>query len=710
MPEDKFNFRFDRAIKNINIIGSEYEKDSKANMKYWRKYFKDLGVKAPLEYLLKREEFIDIIQDLSFLEFGKFLGFLRLINLKKSQILHFINYRLKYKEQEGTLKAPFEKIDNVKNFLEFDFYFNIIQKKDLEKEVLQDFKFDTLLKQNLQIIFPELAFSEYKEIEEQLIQIFFSDYRDIFEASFQCTFDQIISCIALIDDYVYNYGKFLERKRKEISKKNKIDEESKFFNALSEIYIISISNLVEYYHNLNINKPLLNEAIIMTVIKKLSCNLGVQYSEYESIIDNSIFSKYLYIIDSQSKFFIYPAFLNSWRKLRRVFKEIIENAKKWNDFNIRFAKTFENLIGYLIHNIFGVKCYVNVWIDKKYQIDQLFIYKNYLFVVECTKREISLSSYRGGIPRLKRDIESIIKKNYSQLIKRKQFIDNNKLFHIYNSNRKNRVRLLSIRKSDFKNIIYLSISYDDFNFIISQKIFYDLFNLDISDKSIIFIDFKDLIILSKLFVNPVFIIHYLMSKNNFLKQLHKISLVYEEIDLIGLYIKGYLNQNKDFSIEPNIFSDHSRDIHNFLSIRSEDRHWIKHLVEPFYFKLSKLMDIIALIISFDNPNSLNFLISLLSCKKDVLESLNLFLIEAPDYLMKIDNAKPQRFFIQSPFFRETLIFILTRELPVTNIENYWSIIPNKLKGSSTWISFVSNYNYSFYHLIKGEFPSDIKYS
>lgn len=707
MPEDDFIFGLSKPIENIRLIGSEYEKDSTIRFEYWLNYFKNLGADARLEYNSKRKEFIEVIQNLSFLAFGNCIGLLRLKNLRNFQVIHFINYRLKYKENKRDLRLPIEIVEKIKEFLEYDFFFNLIERKELEKENLLDFKGDAHLKQLLQIIYPELAFNECKELEEKLIQIFFVDYRGIIENEFNLTFEQLISCVALVDYYTYFFSKFLENKRRNIKDDNDIQ---KLIDNLSSIYIISLNELTTYYNNLKISNPVLNESIIRNVIKKLSCNLGTQYTEYESIIDNSIFSKYLYILDNESDTIIYPAFLNTWEKLRGVFKEVIKKANKWEEFNNNFSKTFERFIDPIIETTFGVKCYGDVWLNKKHQVDQLFIYKKYLFLVECTKREISLSSFRGGLPRLERDIKSIIKKNYRQLTERKQYIENNDQVDIYNSNRANRKRLFSIRKSDFNKIICLSVSYDDFTFIISQKIFHDLLELDISNKNIISINFKDLIILSELFDNPTFITHYLMSRNRFLLELHDMSLVFEENDLIGLYNKGYLNQKKDFSSDPNFFSDHSRDFHDYITLRSEDRNEMRHLVEPFYFKFSEIMKLISLLISFDNPNSLEFSLSILSCEKKTIEDLNRFLIEALNHLEKVNDAKPQRFFIQSPIFKETLIFILTKERPNNNnIENYWSIIPKNLKDSSSWISFVSNFSYSSYHLIKGDFSSEIKY-
>ena len=707
MPEDDFIFGLPKSIENLRLIGSEYEKDSTVRIEYWRNYFKKLGADAILEYNLKREEFIEIIQNLSFLAFGNYIGLLRLTNLRNFQVIHFINYRLKYKESKRDLRLSIEVAEKIKEFLEYDYFFNLIERRELEKENLLEFRGDAHLKQILQMIYPELAFNECKELEEKLIQIFFVGYRDIIENEFNLTFIQIVSCVAFVDYYLYSFSKFLENKRRNIKNNNDIQ---KLIENSSSIYIISLNELTTYYNNLKISNPVLNESIIRNVIKKLSCNLGTQYKDYESIIDNSIFSKYLYILDNESNTIIYPVFLNTWEKLRGVFKEVIKKADKWKEFNYKFSKTFERFIDPIIETTFGVKCYGDVWLDKTHQVDQLFIYQKYLFLVECTKREISLSSFRGGLPRLERDIKSIIKKNYSQLTERKQYIENNGQVDIYNSNKANRKRLFSIRNSDFNKIICLSVSYDDFTFILSQKIFHNLIKLDISNKNIISINFKDLIILSELFENPTFIIHYLMSRNRFLMELHDISLVFEEKDLIGIYNKGYLNQNKDFSSDPIFFSDHSRDIHDFITLRSEDRNEMRHLVEPFYFKFSEIMKLISLIISFDNPNSLEFSLSILSCEKKTIEDLNRFLIEASNHLEKVNDAKPQRFFIQSPIFKETLIFILTKERPDNNnIENYWSIIPKKLKGASTWISFVSNFSYSSYHLIKGDFSSDIKY-
>lgn len=682
-------------IKDFVIMASEYERenfnysflDGHKNLEY---------KKLKVEYNNRRKRLEDDLKKLSFLEFSQVIMLLKIqYHFTIRKLIYFINLRLKFYEPVVVEKKS-PDIERIVSNLKFCFDFLLYNQKKNEEYFLNDEK---LLQNFTQILNSQIYITKDRKLEIYLIQALFKPFDDYISEEVGASFDQTLEFLLLCDSIIYQKSRWFHNYLNG-TKKDEWDKD--VISQLQFVYIIREKEINELIEE-NSNSTNLNSNAIKMLINYFSCEFGCNTSEINSLLEVTSFSKKIFILNQNKEYFIFPVFLNYWYKVKLIFENILRKTDYWEKYNGYQAKFLESFTGDIFEAIFQKRVYKNIWLDDKHEVDGLVQFNDYLIIIECEKRELRPASLRGATKSLKTDVSRTLKKNFKQLKERRHYIEDKKVVNLYDSNKRDKKIIDTIKIDDFSEILCFSITFDDLTFILSQKFFYEFFDLEFSSKNLISVSVRILYSLIKIYDNSLIILSYLILRNEFLLQLSKHSLVMEEYDLMGLYNEGYFNSNLNYNEKHLIVTDHSQNISNFLILDNTDNDEFRKKIKPFYSEYHCFLKLIHYLCSIEERYSTEFALYLLSTEKKNMVSINEYIIESSEKLKTNTLNKFQRFFLGLSHKDLLLIIIITNEIPNDPIEFPKRKLPYQLKNYATYIMFITNPQFTLYKIQKNDF-------
>ncbi|MCJ7458898.1 MAG: hypothetical protein MUP17_07895 [candidate division Zixibacteria bacterium] len=229
--------------------------------------------------------------------------------------------------------------------------------------------------------------------------------------------------------------------------------------------------------------------------------------------------------------------------LENLIREADSNYYSSKYLVIRKAYLENKSINYLAKMLPGAKIYKNLYYSirengeqKRVELDGLILYDQNLLLIEAKSAPLSISAQRGGVERIKRDVNEVIVGAYSQCKRAKDYIDIEATPCFYDA--KDQLLVKIGDKKFFKNIFLINVTLDSFGILATHLS---------SIKAIGLLDGKewpwsvylnDLRVISELIEFPSQFLHYLQSRiriNEF-PQFENM----DELDIFGFYLKENL--------------------------------------------------------------------------------------------------------------------------------------------------------------------------
>ena len=504
------------------------------------------------EFKLKKERLFSNVRKLSLLNFASIIKELLKRGAPISIIIHLINIRLMYEEvdnEEEWTKTKQELISTQINEDLGPYIHYLVEElrppkfESKEEELASELKVGRATIYNLET-FP---------IEYRINHIIFRHYNDIIKKEFNIDITKILYFIKYCRNFIL---------------KQHIHQEK--FNQLEQTpYILKKLDVIKNLSNREKNNIFFSKDEIESIITHFSCKFGCEKKEVNSFIQETTFSKKLFILDRSGDQIFFPIFTNIMKKLKTILSDVIKTKypKRFIKFNEKYPEYLEFEAKNIFKLLFKSKYFKGTFIDGIYETDGLTQYKDYLILIECKKRDLEDSSVREGFNKIKQDVQKSFKNAIEQLKQRKDYILSKESITLYDSNTKTKKIVGTINLKDITKIICIVITSDDYSSILGLKWYHDILKLKILELEFYTISIRNLILFYLILNEPTLFLHYLLSKNRFILNTENFVNFQEELDMIGLYLDGLLNINMNY--KNIIVGDYSSKIDRYLLFHQE---------------------------------------------------------------------------------------------------------------------------------------------
>jgi len=472
---------------------------------------------------------------------------------------------------------------------------------------------EDIFQSSVRLFTAQIYRTEMPEIEKRITLDFFSPYDDTVKELTGLKIMDIINIIFACNVCVMQ----------------RIDKYERT-SVRENVYLIEIERLFNYLNSKSVI-PGLTEDILIKFFEHFSCEFGTEKGSIDSLIDDTEFSDKIFIINNAKNKVLFFSFLNNYQKARkslvkRFFKAY--SQKRWSKFNNHIGKFAETFTQDLIEGIFKVKYHKGVYLDDQHEVDGVSIYKDILFLFECKKRELTEPSLRGAIPSMKNDVNRILNEALEQLSIRRTYIESNQLVEVFNSNQTNKVKLLDIERDKISKIYCFSITFEDLSIILAHNFFYSDLDIQFYDLYTLTLSIKDLKILSMILRTPCTFLNYLFLRNHLLYQDRAFTLYYEELDLLGLYIKEGLKKTHDQKVLAIL--DHTKEIREYVLkfAYTKGKRYLKasRRLMPVFTKYRRFLYLLHYIETLKVKYATEFCTSIMCLTENDIRDLNNFLV------------------------------------------------------------------------------------
>ena len=617
------------------------------------------------EYEKKRKNLEKNILKLRFEDVSNYIAYFLLgSGVSTRHILFFLNLCLKDSEiGETSPQPPIKQLyEDIFKDLLYCFHYLLrtgapnLNKNNTPEDIFQS---------TIRLYTAQIYRTEIPEIEKRIILDFFTPYDDtVKELTGFKIFDIINIVFACRVKVMGKVDKYERKKVKE------------------NLYLIEIDKLFNYLNSNNVI-PDLTEDKLIAFFGLFSCECGTEKSEIDSIIGESQFSDKVFVINNEKNKVLFFSFLNNYQKVKKILMNLFYKTysqKQWSRFNNNIGKFVEGFTQEIVEKIFKVDYYKGVFLDDQHEVDGLLKYNNVLLLFECKKRELTEPSLRGAIPSMRKDVNRIMNEALEQLNIRRNYIRSNEIIEVYNSNQANKVKLLDIVSDNFSKIYCFSITFEDLSIILSQNFFYNDLAIQFYDLDTLTLSLKDLKVLSMILVTPCTFLNYILLRNHLLYQDRVFTLYYEELDLLGLYIKEGLKKTHEQKFLAIL--DHTKEIRDFILkfayITGKKYLKASRRLMPIFTKYKRFLYLLYYIETSKEKYATEFCTSILCLSENQIRDLNNFLVlknidfsKVPPFRITIDRID-QIFIIDNLDISLIIVFNESRFSDIQEIVNYYA--------------------------------------
>ena len=225
------------------------------------------------------------------------------------------------------------------------------------------------------------------------------------------------------------------------------------------------------------------------------------------------------IISEKSKYYcFFPHILD-----RNVI-EIVESMISQKDrtyFNTKYQKKraeyLENKTLEYLNNILpGAQIYGKLFYsfvekgeNKRAETDGLILYDDNIIIVEAKAGDLSQSTRRGSLKRMKTDVENLVDEAYKQSLRTKSYIENNSEPEFYDENGR---LVISFQKNQYNNIYLFNTTFENLAHLSIQLNSLKKYNLIKGNEWPWSVFINDLRIISEITEFPSQFLHYLQRR------------------------------------------------------------------------------------------------------------------------------------------------------------------------------------------------------
>lgn len=288
-----------------------------------------------------------------------------------------------------------------------------------------------------------------------------------------------------------------------------------------------------------------------------------------------------------------------FRQIGDILEELILQKSKKYYKNTYLKKQSHNLEGktleYLAKLMPGAEVYPNLYynieengVRKRPETDGLILFDENLFIVEAKSGRLSVSSRRGGLIRLKDELNSIMGKAFNQALRTKNYIES-KTTPVFEN--EDGVEVLRIEnKARFENIYLINSTLQNLNTLAAHIPTLKNWGYVKGTEWPWSVFINDLRVISEILDSPTLFLLYLQRriKANDYPQFH----AHDELDFLMVYLKeglffedGYLGDVSKYS--PHGYTEDLDRYYDFKAGRVSSGEKPRMLIEPEYEVLIK---------------------------------------------------------------------------------------------------------------------------
>ncbi|KLU54113.1 MULTISPECIES: YecA family protein [Paenibacillus] len=278
-----------------------------------------------------------------------------------------------------------------------------------------------------------------------------------------------------------------------------------------------------------------------------STNIAEEVQEYRFPSDDNIFRAKPILKYEDSYLLMFPNSLR-WTLQEQMEKVIQENEEMWNEYGqIKGDYLEKETINVMRKILPEADIHSELYYKhngERYELDGLVLYDSNLFIIESKSRGFHSPAKKGGLGRLKKNIQENIEYALIQAKRAKDFIESKEEVCFYNRSGK---KVLKLQSETYKNKFIMNTTLDYFADITTSLTSLKevgLYKAEEYPWSISLADFK---VISDFIEFPTQFIHYAflrtrMNDNIALKSTY-------ELDIFGLYLFQDQEERQDYHVE-----------------------------------------------------------------------------------------------------------------------------------------------------------------
>jgi len=311
----------------------------------------------------------------------------------------------------------------------------------------------------------------------------------------------------------------LNKKIEDIISKYSNEDVKQFSEEILDIFSINKKNFEKKFGKDKIN----------SFLKRFSYKLGDINKDFESPLDfNEINSTP--IIEFNDFIFI-PIPMLLWQiPINTLHYDLIQDPKIEPEYSERRGKYLENKSMELFSKIFGKdNIFINVFYGpkkEKKEGDNLVIFDNKLFIIECKSKKLTLPAKQGNFEKIEDDFKKGIQSAFDQALRFKKFIQKNSIIELETEN-KGKIKL---QTSDYNDIFIICLTSDIYSSLTTNLSFF--LQKEPNEPYPWATSIGNLEILVEYLNDPYHFIQFLVRRS----KLHGKVFSIDELDFVGCYL------------------------------------------------------------------------------------------------------------------------------------------------------------------------------
>ncbi len=247
------------------------------------------------------------------------------------------------------------------------------------------------------------------------------------------------------------------------------------------------------------------------------------------------------IIKNRNKYFLTNAAVVPSVLLNTFHYDIIKDSSYKENYNDARGKWLEHRTANSFKKIFNDHDVIlnPLYPNKEELADVIILYDRKIFIVQCKSKSLRFESKIGtNYNQLKDDINKGIKSSFTQAIKARDYLLNNKMPKIFYDN-----RMIKIDTSQVTDIFLFSVTFGYYQSLLTKLTYLDTtLNLFQSNDFPWAIAISDLEVITEILEMPSEFIHYTKQRLKIEKE--KFDILADEVDLLNFYLEQGLNFNR----------------------------------------------------------------------------------------------------------------------------------------------------------------------